>query len=107
MRNQIEGHIASGAKVVVVEDLISTGGSSLSVLWKHFAVRALRCSGWWLFIRTDFRRRSSHLAKQACKPVHTFDYDSVIQEAKSSGYIKEEQLLLLQEWRKNPAEWGR
>lgn len=106
MRNQIEGHIATGAKVVVVEDLISTGGSSLS------AVEALRNEGvevlGMVAIYTHGFPQAEQAFSEAGVQLYTLsDYDSVIQEAKSSGYIKEEQLLLLQEWRKNPAEWGR
>ena len=105
MGNQIEGEITKGAKVVVVEDLISTGGSSLK------AVQALRDYGVEVIGMVASFTYGFPVAEEAFREanvrLHTLsDYEHVVAEAAKTGYIQEEQQPVLAEWRKNPAEWG-
>lgn len=103
-QNQIEGHLESNQSVVVIEDLISTGKSSLN------AVDALKSEGahikGMLAIFTyGFEPAAKNFAKQNIE-LHTLsDYDHLIQQACDTGYIKEEELIELMEWRKNPSQW--
>ncbi len=104
MQNLIEGNVAEGAKVVVVEDLISTGGSSLK------AVEALRQHGCDVIGMVASFTYGFPVAEQAfrdadVKLVTLTDYDHVVKEALKTGYIKESDLQLLNQWRQNPAEW--
>ena len=105
MGNQIEGEITKGAKVVVVEDLISTGGSSLK------AVQALRDSGVEVVGMVASFTYGFPVAEEAfreagVKLLTLSDYEHVVAEAAKTGYIQEEQQPVLAEWRKDPAAWG-
>lgn len=106
MRNQIEGQIAPNAKVVVVEDLISTGGSSL------VAAQALRAEGYEVLgmvaIYTHGFPHATQAFAEAQLPLHTLtEYGVVVEAALKCGYITEEQLATLKEWRKSPHTWGK
>ena len=105
MGNQVEGQLPKGAKVVVVEDLISTGGSSLK------AVEALRQYGVEVIGMVASFTYGFPVAEQAFKEagvklVTLSDYNAVIEEAAQTGYIKEEDKAVLAEWRKDPSVWG-
>ena len=106
MGNQIEGELQEGAKVVVVEDLISTGGSSLK------AVDALRQAGVEVLGMVASHTYGFPVAEEAFREAGVqlltlTDYEHVIAEAAETGYVSAEDLELLREWRKNPAEWGK
>ncbi len=104
MGNQIEGTIPEGAKVVVIEDLISTGGSSLK------AVDALRKAGYDVVGMVASYTYGFPVAEEAFKAadvklVTLTDYEHVLAQALETGYIKQEDVELLHEWRKDPANW--
>ena len=104
MGNQVEGELKKGAKVIVVEDLISTGGSSLK------AVQALREYGVEVIGMVASFTYGFPVAEEAFREagvrlVTLSDYNAVLEQAAETGYIKEEDKLVLAEWRKNPAEW--
>jgi orotate phosphoribosyltransferase len=91
-------------KVVVVEDLISTGGSSLK------AVEALRKGGSEVIGMVASYTYGFPVAKEAfdaanVKLVTLTDYEHVVAEASETGYIKEADIEVLNEWRKDPANW--
>ncbi|MCR4921848.1 MAG: orotate phosphoribosyltransferase [Bacteroidaceae bacterium] len=105
MENLIEGTLPEGARVVVVEDLISTGGSSLK------AVDALRKAGFEVVGMVASFTYGFPVAEQAFREadvrlITLSDYGAVIAEALRIGYIRERDIEMLHEWRKNPAEWG-
>lgn len=104
MGNLIEGELPKGAKVVVVEDLISTGGSSLK------AVEAIRQAGGEVVGMVASYTYGFPVAKKAfdnagVKLVTLTDYEHVVAEALETGYISENDIELLNEWRKDPANW--
>lgn len=104
MGNQIEGEIEKGAKVVVVEDLISTGGSSLK------AVQALRDYGCEVVGMVASFTYGFPVAEEAFKQANVqlitlTDYEHVVAQAAKTGYIQEEEVAILKEWRKDPANW--
>lgn len=104
--NLVEGYLPEGSKVVVVEDLISTGGSSLK------AVEALRDMGSTVVGMVAAYTYGFPVAKAAfekadVKLLTLTDYEAVVETAASTGYITEEQIDTLHEWRKNPSEWGK
>ena len=105
MGNQIEGELPAGAKVVVVEDLISTGGSSLK------AVEALRAAGFEVVGMVASFTYGFPVAEQAfaaagVKLITLTDYQHVVEKASETGYIKPEDVEMLSEWRKDPSKWG-
>ena len=106
MKNQIEGQLPEGAKVVVVEDLISTGGSSLK------AVAALREAGFKVVGMVSSYTYGFPIAEQAFKDadvklVTLTDYEHVVEKALEIGYIKESDVDMLHQWRRDPANWGK
>ena len=103
--NQIEGYFEPGQKVVVIEDLISTGGSSLG------AVKALRDAGCevlgMLAIFTyEFEKAANGFASENCKLHSLSNYSTLIETALSSGYIGDFEVETLKRWRMNPSVWG-
>lgn len=105
-QNQIEGFYEKGQNVVVIEDLISTGGSSLK------AVEALREAqlsvlGMMAIFSYDFDEAKKNIEDARCKVLTLSDYHHLIQQAEHQGSITKEQSTLLQEWRKSPSTWGR
>lgn len=106
MGNQIEGTLAPDAKVVVVEDLISTGGSSLK------AVDALRAAGFEILGMVASYTYGFPVAAEAFEAAGVTlttltNYEAVVEAALKSGYIEEKHIPMLAEWRKNPSEWGK
>lgn len=104
MGNQIEGEMPEGARVVVVEDLISTGGSSLK------AVDALRRAGAEVVGMVASYTYGFPVAEEAFRQAGVelltiSDYEHVVAEAVATGYIKADDEQLLRQWRQNPAEW--
>ena len=104
MGNLIEGELPAGAKVVVVEDLISTGGSSLK------AVQALRQAGYQVVGMVASYTYGFPVAAKAFADANVelqtlTDYEHVVEQALATGYIAEADVELLHEWRKDPANW--
>ena len=104
MGNLIEGTLPEGAKVVVVEDLISTGGSSLK------AVEALRAAGFEILGMVASYTYGFPVAAEAFAAANVTlttltNYEAVVEAALKSGYIEEKHVPMLAEWRKNPSEW--
>ncbi|MBP7768014.1 MAG: orotate phosphoribosyltransferase [Prevotella sp.] len=104
MGNLIEGTLPEGAKVVVVEDLISTGGSSLK------AVEALRQAGFEIVGMVASYTYGFAVAEEAFKAANVklvtlTDYEHVVAKAEETGYISTEDIETLHEWRKDPANW--
>lgn len=104
MKNQIEGQLPEGAKVVVVEDLISTGGSSLK------AVAALREVGFNVIGMVASYTYGFPIAEQAFKDANVklvtlTNYESVVEKALETGYINQDDVAMLHEWRRDPANW--
>lgn len=103
-QNQIEGHLEANQTVVVIEDLISTGKSSLN------AVNALRAidanvKGMLAIFTYGFETASTNFQEKNTE-LHTLSsYEYLIEQASDTGYVKEEQLLTLMEWRKDPSKW--
>jgi len=104
MGNLIEGTLPEGSKVVVVEDLISTGGSSLK------AVEALRDAGFDVVgmvasYTYGFPVAEEAFATAGVKLVTISNYEATTQIAAETGYISHDDLAVLAEWRKSPDTW--
>ena len=104
MENLIEGTLPEGARVVVVEDLISTGGSSLK------AVDALRRAGFQVVGMVASFTYGFPVAEEAFREADVrlmtlSNYNAVVAEALRTGYIQESDIEMLSEWRKAPEKW--
>ena len=105
LENLIEGELRPGMKVVVVEDLISTGGSSLK------AVEAIRSNGCEVVGMVAAYTYGFDIAAEAFKNakvqlVTLANYEAVVEEAVRIGYIDADDVQVLNEWRKDPAHWN-
>ena len=104
--NQIEGFYTEGQKVVVIEDLISTGGSSLK------AVDALRDAkldvmGMLAIFTYQFNVSVEAFANAQCKVDTLTNYTALVELATEKNYITPQQMERLKEWRENPDTWGK
>ena len=104
LENLIEGELKPGMKVVVVEDLISTGGSSLKAVE---AIRKNCCEvvGMVASYTYGFDVAKKAFEEAGVKLMTLTAYDPVVEQAKETGYIKPEHVEVLNEWRKDPANW--
>ena len=104
LENLIEGELEKGTKVVVVEDLISTGGSSLKAV---DAIRKYGCEviGMVASYTYGFPVAEKAFDEAGVKLVTLTDYEHVVEQALETGYIKADDVEVLNEWRSNPAEW--
>ncbi|MFA9211541.1 MAG: orotate phosphoribosyltransferase [Moraxellaceae bacterium] len=104
--NQIEGHFEKGQRVVVIEDLISTGGSSL------VAVEALREAGCEVkglvaIFTYGFEIALKNFADAECPFVTLTDYEHLIDQAVKLEYINESNVASLKKWKNDPANWNK
>ena len=104
LENLIEGELKPGMKVVVVEDLISTGGSSLKAVE---AIRQNGCDvvGMVASYTYGFDVATEAFKKAGVKLITLTNYEAVLDVALRTGYITEAQVPLLNAWRKDPAHW--
>ena len=105
MENMIEGKVTPGQKVVVIEDLVSTGGSSLK------AVQDLKDAGFEVLGMVAIFTYGFDLAKQNFKDadvklVCLSDYSAMLPQALANDYIDDTTLASLVEWRKDPGSWS-
>ena len=104
-KNQIEGFVESGQNVVVVEDLISTGKSSLN------AVRALKeaginVKGMVAIFTYGFDIATKNFEKENIYLNTLSNYENLLEQALETNYISEKELKTLSEWNTNPSEWN-
>ena len=104
LENLIEGELKPKSKVVIIEDLISTGGSSIK------AVEAVRNAGCDVIGMVAIFTYGLSIAEERFKEVKVklitlCNYDAILDEALKTDYIDESEVKTLQEWRKNPANW--
>ena len=105
-QNQVEGFLQKGQTVIVVEDLISTGGSSL------MAVEALRneganVKGMAAIFTYGFPISEEKIAEAKLEVYTLSNYENLIGKAVEKKYVSEEELETLQSWNSNPSEWGK
>ena len=104
-QNQIEGFLESGQNVVVIEDLISTGNSSL------IAVEALKeagavVKGMVAIFSYGFEVATKNFKDKNVSLSTLSSYEYLLEQALESSYISDKELITLHEWRKNPSEWN-
>ncbi len=102
--NLIEGDFSRAKKVLVVEDLISTGGSSIQ------AVEALRAEGMEVvgviaLFSYEFEKAKKNFEAANCPYLTVSGYSTMLTQAKETNYISDEEYATLQDWSKDPAGW--
>ena len=106
MGNQIEGHYRSGQKVLLIEDLISTGGSSIKAV-EALRSAGLKVTGLVAVFTYGFEQSIKNFEKANC-PFYTLtNYSTLIEKALSENYVTRADLDLLQGWRSDPSNWNK
>jgi orotate phosphoribosyltransferase len=103
-QNQIEGLLEPNQTVVVIEDLISTGQSSLNAV-KALTDAGAKVKGMFAIFTYGFDIAEANFKKHGLELYTLGDYEYLIQQASESDYVNEEQLSTLREWRADPAGW--
>lgn len=106
LTNQVEGVIEKGQRVVVIEDLISTGGSSIKAV---DALRQAGCEvvGMAAIFTYGFKTADENFKKAGCRVITLSDYSTLIEQALSAGYVNDSDLASLSAWREDPGAWGK
>ena len=104
MKNLIEGRLEKNKNVVLIEDLISTGGSSLK------AVEAIREAGSNVLavlsiFNYGFKISAENFNNIKCNAESVFYYSDLLEVALANNYISKKELVKLKSWRENPGEW--
>ena len=104
-KNQVEGMLERGSNVVVIEDLISTGKSSLN------AVKALKkenatVKGMVAIFSYGFEIADKNFEKDNVELVTLSNYEALLEQANETNYISEKELVTLNDWRENPSKWN-
>jgi orotate phosphoribosyltransferase len=104
LENLVEGVLETGKKIVVIEDLISTGGSSIK------AVNAIReknakVLGMLAIFTYGFNRAEKNLKEASCKLNTLSNYQSLLEIALETNYIQPKEMTSLNEWRQDPENW--
>ena len=105
MKNMIEGKLESEKKVLLIEDLISTGGSSIK------AVEAVRDNGSNVIgvlsiFNYGFKVSKDNFDNIKCKTESIFYYSDLLEVALANKYISRKELVKLKSWRENPGKWN-
>ncbi|WP_250433898.1 orotate phosphoribosyltransferase [Hanstruepera flava] len=104
-QNQIEGHLESGQNVVVVEDLISTGKSSLNAV-KAIQENKGNVKGMIAIFSYDFQVARDNFEKSGIQLLTLSDYESLLEQALHTNYISTKEQDILASWNANPSEWN-
>jgi len=103
-QNQIEGYFEKGQSVVLVEDLISSGKSSLEAA-ATLKEAGMKVKGIISIFTYGFDAAAENFKSADCEYVSLCDYNTLLLQAIASQYIEKADLSVLKEWRKNPAIW--
>lgn len=102
--NQVEGFLDKGQNVVVVEDLISTGKSSLNAV-TALKAQGANVKGMIAIFSYGFAVAEENFSKENLSVYTLSNYDHLLEQAMDTKYINEEDVAILKTWRTNPADW--
>lgn len=104
MGNQVEGYYEAGQKIVVIEDLISTGGSSVKAI-DALKAAGLEVKGLIATFTYGFKEADENFTKAGCPYITLTNYEFLIEEALKKSYINQADLKSLKDWRDAPQNW--
>lgn len=104
-KNLIEGELEAGARVLVVEDLVSTGGSVLKVV-EALQAAEVTVAGVLSVFQYGFESAKNLFLEKNIPFTSLTDYETLVEEAAKNGYISNNDIQTLNDWRRNPDGWG-
>lgn len=104
MKNKIEGEVKEHQTAVVIEDLISTGKSSLEVV-RDLRENGVIVKGLVSIFSYGFEAASDSFKKASCPVYSLSNYDALLRQAVETGYISRKDVDVLKSWRVNPSQW--
>ena len=105
-QKMIEGTYTSGQSVIVIEDLISSGKSSLEAV-ETLREEGLNVKGLISIFTYGFNAATENFKKADCEFISLCNYSTLLQEAVKQEYINESDVEILEKWRENPSKWGK
>jgi orotate phosphoribosyltransferase len=105
LKNLVEGHLVGTEKVLVVEDLISTGGSAIRVV-EALRERGCEVVGTIAIFNYGFEKAKKAFEKANCPYTTLSNYHVLLEEALKMKYVREEDMDILKKWRENPEAWS-
>jgi orotate phosphoribosyltransferase len=104
LQNLVEGEIVPNQRIVIAEDLVSTGGSSLKAVK---ALRDINCDvlGMIAIFTYNFKTTEKRFNEAGCKLYTLCNYNSLIDSAITIGYVNSEEIDLISKWHENPENW--
>jgi len=106
MGNQIEGRLEEGQSVIIIEDLISTGGSSLKVV-DVLRSSGIEVAGMAAIFTYGFKIAEQNFREKGVKLSTICNYSALIEVALEHNYVSASQLESLNQWRISPDQWGK
>ena len=104
-KNKVEGYFNEGQSVILIEDLISSGKSSLEAV-EAIRNEGLNVKGIASIFTYGFDTAKQNFIDANCEYMSLCDYNSLIQEAVKTNYINESEIPILKSWRKDPSNWN-
>jgi orotate phosphoribosyltransferase len=103
-QNMIEGGLEKGQKVLVIEDLVSTGGTSISSVLaaRNESAVVEKCLAIFTY---EMEKARNNFSENKCELLTLSNFSTLVEVAAKKGYIKEKQISLLKEWSRNPEGW--
>ena len=105
LNNQVEGIVPQGASVVVIEDLVSTGKSSLAAV-EALREKGAKVKGMMAIFTYQLDAAAEAFKKANCDLVTISNYEALIKKAVEENYVSDDQMQSLMEWRKGPQAWS-
>lgn len=106
LHNAVEGMVEKGQSAVVVEDLVSTGKSSLHAV-EELRKAGCEVKGMAAIFTYGFQASKDNFKKAKCKLITLTKYDTLIKQAAEMHYITDDDLSSLKKWRETPESWGK
>ena len=105
-QNQIEGYFEKGQSVILIEDLISSGKSSLEAV-SSLRKSGLKVKGLVSIFNYGFELAKQNFSNEKCDYISLCDYENLLPQALKTNYITKTDLPILQKWRENPSKWNK
>ncbi|MDY0076279.1 MAG: orotate phosphoribosyltransferase [Bacteroidales bacterium] len=105
LNNQVEGLVEAGQSVVIIEDLVSTGGSSLSAV-EAVRAKGAEVKGMFAIFTYGLSIAEKNFENASCELTTLTDFDTLLKKVSEEGFVQEEEMQSLIKWRLDPEAWS-